>query len=64
LRFEELAEQPFMEAFVIVFVIVFEILLEAASSPPGKPSSVPVLHSKQKLCILGKVFQEHSGHFG
>jgi hypothetical protein len=36
LRFEELAEQPFREAFVIVFVIVFEILLEAASSPPGK----------------------------
>jgi hypothetical protein len=64
LRFEELAEQPFMEAFVIVFVIAFEILLEAASSPPGKPSSVPVLHSKQKLCILGKVFQEHSGHSG
>jgi hypothetical protein len=36
LRFEELAEQPFREAFVIVFVIVFEILLEAASGLPGK----------------------------
>jgi hypothetical protein len=53
LRFEELAEQPPRKAFVIVF----EILLEAASSPPGKSSSVPVLHSKQSFAFWARALR-------
>ena len=61
MRFEELAEAAVWEGICDRFI---EILLEAASSPPSNPSSVPVLNKQAELCNLGKVIQEHSGHFG